>query len=113
MYQFYRRYLTNVKCMPNRNDDLALVDFKHSLKNIPLLLIYCHPGASITEFKKQFTECLLKNNIEESKDTYIFEDINTKSLKIDEKTSVKNYFNEINSFGLTNSIDVPTSVTNV
>ena len=34
-------------------------------------------------------------------------------MKIDEEKSVKNYFNEINSFCLKNVIDVPTRVTNL
>ena len=34
-------------------------------------------------------------------------------MKIDEEKSVKNYFNEISSFGLKNVIDVPTRVTNL
>ena len=68
-------------------------------------LIYRHPGTSITEFTKQFSDFLLKNNTVEKKDIYIFGDININSLKIDEKTSMKNYFNEINNFGLTLWID--------
>jgi len=76
-------------------------------------LIYRHPGASIYDFTKQFSEFLLKSNIIGNKDICIFGDININSLKIDEEKSVKNYFNEINSFGLKNLIDIPTRVTNL
>ena len=44
---------------------------------------------------------------------HIWRNININALKIDEQKSVKNYFNEINTFGLKNLINVPTRVNNL
>ena len=48
----------------------------------------------------------------QNKEVYIVGDININSLKKDRKTSIRNYYNEIYIFGLTNLINVPTRVTN-
>ena len=52
------------------------------------------------------------NNILEYKDVCIFGDININSLKSYQDLSIINYLHEVCSFGFTNLIDVPTTVTN-
>ena len=80
-------------------------------ENVLVGLIYRHPGNSISDFTKEFSDFLLMNNILQNKEICIFGDININSLKKDKETSIRNYFNEIVSFGLTNLINVPTRVT--
>ena len=75
-------------------------------------LIYHHPGHSIIDFTKQFSEFLFTNNILQDKCICIFGDININLVKKDKAISIKNYLNEIHSFGTINLIDVPTRVTN-
>ena len=75
-------------------------------------LIYRHPGSSINDFTKQFSDFLLANNINQNKEICIFGDININLLHKDKDKSINNYLNEIHSFGITNLIDVPTRVTN-
>lgn len=75
-------------------------------------LIYRHPGSSINDFTKQFSDFLLTKNIIQNKEICIFGDININLLHKDKDKSINNYLNEIQSFGITNLIDVPTRVTN-
>ena len=77
-------------------------------KNILVGLIYCHPKASIPEFSRKFSDFFLEN-INNYKDICIFGDIDINYLN-DKAASVKNYLNQINSFGLTNIIKVPTRI---
>ena len=79
-------------------------------KNILVGLIYRHPGTSIPDFSKKFSDFLLEN-VNNYKDICIFGDININYLN-DKVASVKNYLNQINSFGLTNLIKVPTRINN-
>ena len=79
-------------------------------KNILVRIIYRHPNASIPEFSKNFSDFFLEN-INNYKDICIFGDININYLN-DKATSVKNYLNHINGFGLTNIIKVPTRINN-
>ena len=72
-------------------------------------MIYCHPGTSVTEFTKQFSD-FLSNITLRNKDICIFWDANINLLKKDKVQSIKNYNDEICSFGLTNVINVPTRV---
>ena len=75
-------------------------------------LIYRHPGSSINDFTKLFSDFLLTNNIIQNKEICIFGYININLLHKDKDKSINNYLNEIHSFGITNLIDVPTRVTN-
>ena len=75
-------------------------------------LIYRHPGSSINDFTKQFSDFLLTKNIIQNKEICIFGDININLLHKDKDKSINNYLNEIQSFGIANLIDVPTRVTN-
>ena len=83
---------------------------KHN-ESVLVGLIYRHPGNSINDFTKQLSEFLLVNNILQNKEVCIFGDVNINLLKKDKELSIKNYFNEIHNFSLTNLINVPTRVT--
>ena len=85
----------------------VVINSKNS-KNILVGLIYRHPGTSIPEFSKKFSDFLLEN-VNNYKDICIFGDINVNCLN-DKVASVKNYLNQINGFGLTNLIKVPTRI---
>ena len=59
-------------------------------KKILVGLIYRHPGTSVTEFTKQFSD-FLSNITLQNKDICIFGDININLLKNDKEQSIKNY----------------------
>ena len=86
------------------------INYKNSI-NILVELIYHHPGTSIFEFSKQFSEFFVRN-ITGYKETCIFGDININSLN-DKVNSVKNYLSQIRDFCLTNLINIRNRVNNL
>ena len=90
--------------------EISVVINSKNSKNILVGLIYRHPGTSIPEFSKKFSDFLLEN-VNNYKDICIFGDFNINYLN-DKVASVKNYLNQINSFGLTNLIKVQTRINN-